>query len=154
MTGIKQRLAVDCSVVMKWKLAGEPDAKEAEELLLDWGHQAVELVAPNLLVPEVTSAFLRAYRRGRLTQAEATDAFRDLLTLPFIFQEPTPPVVLNAFEIARRFNQGAFDSIYVAHADQQGLELWTGDHRLYNSLNRHYSFIRLITNYNRKRPSP
>ena len=103
MAQILERLVVDCSVVVKWKIIAEDYAGEAEELLLDWRNQAVELCAPNLLQSEVMSAFLRAHRRGRVSEAEARNAIRDLLALPFLLFD-VAPIVVRAFEIAQQHN--------------------------------------------------
>lgn len=145
-----EQLIVDCSVVVKWKITAEDYADEAEELLLDWQKQAVELCAPNLLQSEVMSAFLRAYRRGRVSEAEARDAIRDLLVLPFLLFD-VAPIVVRAFEIAQQHNQRSYDCIYLALAEQEGMKLWTGDQRLYNALHAHFAFVHWIADYQRKR---
>jgi predicted nucleic acid-binding protein len=110
-----ERLVVDCSIVVKWKITAEDYAAEAEECLLDWQKQAVEICAPNLLQSEVMSAFLRAHRRGRVTDAVARAAIQDLLALPFLLFE-VAPLVMAAFEIAQQHNQRSYDCIYVALA--------------------------------------
>jgi hypothetical protein len=57
-----ERLIIDCRVVAKWKIIAEDHANAAEELLLDWQQQAVELCAPTLLQAEIMRTFLLAYR--------------------------------------------------------------------------------------------
>ena len=145
-----ERLVVDCSVVVKWKLTAEDYATEAEELLLDWQDQAVEACAPNLLPSEVMSAFLRALRRGRVSFDEAKNAIGDLLALPFLLLD-VMPIVTRALEIAEQYNQRSYDCIYVSLAEREGMELWTGDRRLYNALNHHFAFVRWIGDYQRRR---
>ena len=90
MADTLRRLVVDCSVVVKWKIVTEDHAAAAEELFLDWEHLAVDVCAPNHLQSEVTSAFVRAHRRGCLTAAEAREAIRDLLALPFVLFDVAP----------------------------------------------------------------
>src|SRR5262245_47573559 len=106
-----ERLVLDCSVAVKWRPTGEPQAAEAGELLLDWQQGAVEVVAPGHLTLEVTSTFLRAFRPGRLIETEAVDSIRHLLALPFVLHVATAPIAVRAFEIARQHNQQAFDCI-------------------------------------------
>jgi predicted nucleic acid-binding protein len=139
-------------VVVKWQFPSEPHGPEAEELRLDWRHQAVDVHAPQILLAEVASSCLRAHRRGRLTETEATNAIQLLLGLPFVLHEMTTPLLLRAFQIAQRYNQPAFDCIYVALAEQEGSELWTGDQRLNNALRLPFPFVRSIADYQRKRP--
>ena len=84
-----ERLLVDCSVVVKWKIPAEDHAAVAEELFQDWEHGAVDVGAPFLLQAEVMSAILRAHRRNRMSADEAREANRDLLALPFtLFHYP------------------------------------------------------------------
>jgi predicted nucleic acid-binding protein len=143
---------VDCSVIVKWKIPTEDDAAAAEQLLLDWEHSAVEVCAPYLLQAEVMSAFLRAHRRERVSADEAREAIRDLLALPFVLFD-VASVVERAFAIAQQYQQRAYDCLYVALAEREGVEeLWTGDRRLYNALHIHHAFVRWIGDYQRKRP--
>lgn len=146
-----ERLVVDCSVVVKWKVPAEPYAAEADALLHRWEEQAVELCAPNVLQAKVMSAFLRAHRRGRIGGAEATQAIRDLLALPFRFYE-VAPIAVRAFEIAQQYHQRSYDSVYVALAEREGIILWTGDERLYNALQPHLDLVRWIGDYQPETP--
>jgi hypothetical protein len=41
---------------------------------------------------------------------------------------------------------------YLAIAEQEGIQLWIGDQRLYNSLHAQYPFVRWVADYLRKRP--
>lgn len=152
MTTPADRLLIDCSAVMKWKLASEPFAAEAHELLLDGEAEAVELCSPDQLRAEVVNAFLKAHRRNRLSLDEARDGLREVLTYPFTLYRTTARVVSRAFEIAVGHHQHAYDCIYVAMAEAKRIEFWTGDDRLYNALHATFPFIRRIADYTRKRP--
>jgi len=152
MAPVKQSLVADCSVIVKWKLQQEPQAQEAKEVLLDWQAQAVQLHAPSLLSAEIMSALLRAFRQRRVTEPDAIDAVRDLLSFPFVLWEMKSSLVLSAFEIAKRFNQRSYDCIYTALAEQESVDFWTGDQRLFNALHQHFSFVHWIGDYLKKRP--
>ena len=140
------RVVVDCSVVVKWKIFTEDHAAAAEALLEDWEQQVVDVLVPNHFPSEVISAFLRASRRGRLTTDEAREAIRDLLALPFVLCDVTA-LADRAFTIAHQRQQRAYDCLYVALAEREGSELWTGDERLYNALHTQYPFVRWIADY-------
>jgi predicted nucleic acid-binding protein len=140
------RLVVDCSVVVKWKIPTEDHAGAAAALFGDWEHQVVDVVVPNHFPSEVISAFLRASRRGRLTVDEAREAIRDLLALPFVLCDVTA-LANRAFTIAHQRQQRAYDCLYVALAEQDGSELWTGDERLYNALHAQHPLVRWIADY-------
>ena len=140
------RVVVDCSVVVKWHIPTEDHAAAAEALLGDWEQQVVDVWVPNHFPSEVISAFLRASRRGRLTTDEAREAIRDLLALPFVLCDVTV-VADRAFTIAHQHQQRAYDCLYVALAEREGSELWTGDERLYNALHTQHPLVRWIADY-------
>lgn len=146
------RLLVDCSVVVKWKVTAEPFAAQARELMLDGEHEAVEICAPDQLRAEVMNAFLRAYRRQRLRLDESKAAVRELLAFPLTLYKTTPRVIARGFDIAVQSHQHAYDCIYVALAEGKGIKFWTGDERLFNSLHSTFPFIHRIADYQRKRP--
>jgi predicted nucleic acid-binding protein len=140
------RLVVDCSVAVKWKMPTEDHAAAAEALFGDWEHRMVDVLVPNHFPSEVISAFLRASRRGRLTTDEAREAIRDLLALPFVLCDVTA-IADSAFTIAHQHQQRVYDCLYVALAERDGVELWTGDERLYNALHAQHSSVRWIADY-------
>ena len=144
------RLVVDCSVVVKWKIPTEDHAAAAEALFGDWEHQVVDVSVPNHFPSEVISAFLRASRRGRITADEAREAIRDLLALPFVLCDVTA-IADRAFAIAHQHQQRAYDCLYVALAERDGVELWTGDERLYNALHAQHPLVRWIADYQPRR---
>jgi len=143
------RVVVDCSVVVKWYIPTEEHATAAEALFIDWEHHVVDVVVPNHFPSEVISAFLRAVRRARLTIDEAREATRDLLALPFVLCDVTA-IADRAFAIAHQHQQRAYDCLYVALAERDGIELWTGDERLYNALHAQHPFVRWIADYPRR----
>jgi hypothetical protein len=52
-------LVIDCSVLVKWELAGEEHTAAAMALFHEWQAGRVALHAPDLLPSEIGSAFLR-----------------------------------------------------------------------------------------------
>lgn len=154
MTTAPPKLLVDCSVVVKWKFASEPQAAEAEEMLLDWQAGEVELRAPDQLRVEVLAAFLKGFRQRRLSKDEARDAIREVLVFPLTYYKTTRPVVLRAFDIAAQHNLRPYDCTYVALAERKRVGFWTGDVRLYNTLHVAHPFISRLADYLRKRPGP
>jgi predicted nucleic acid-binding protein len=139
-------LVVDCSVIVKWELPDEDHVAEAMELLYDWQAAAVLVHSTDQLPSEIGSTFLRAIRRGRQAEAQARVSMRNLLILPYELR-PSQPLVARAFDIAHRHNQRIYDCFYVALAGREGVDFWTGDERLCNSLAAHFPFIRFIADY-------
>jgi predicted nucleic acid-binding protein len=141
-----EALIVDCSVLVKWELPGEVYATEAMALFSDWQAGAVSVHAPDLLPSEIGGAFLRAVRRGRVTEAQARVSIEGLLRFPYVLY-PSVPLVDRAFEIAHRHGQRIYDCFYVALAEREGLSFWTGDERLYNALRAHHPCVCFIAGY-------
>jgi predicted nucleic acid-binding protein len=139
-------LVVDCSVLVKWELPDEEHRPAAMELFRDWQAGVVSLHAPDLLPSEIGSVFLRALRRGRITEAEARASIHGLLSFAYILHE-SGPLVHRAFEIAHRYDQRIYDCFYIALAEREGVNFWTSDLRIANALGGHLPFIRLIASY-------
>jgi predicted nucleic acid-binding protein len=136
----------DCNVIAKWELPAEEGTPQALELPEDWEAGAITLRCPDLLPSEIGSTFLRAVRRQRITEEEAAASIQTLLAVDYDLQ-PSSPHVQRAFQIAQRHNQRIYDCFYVALAEAEGIDFWTGDRRLYNALSVHFPFVRLLTDY-------
>ena len=111
------------------------DASALVELLLQRERapavlQAVgdtQMVAPDVINPEVLWALRRRERRGSLGADRARQAVEDLLDAP-VHRFPTLPLLPAAW--ALRANVTAYDAYYVALARDLGCPLVTGDLRL------------------------
>jgi predicted nucleic acid-binding protein len=111
------------------------DASALVELLLQSTRapavlQAVgstELVAPDVINPEVLSALRRLERIGKLRAGRARQAVDDLLDAG-VRCFPTLPLLAEAWTL--RANVSAFDACYVALAQDLGCPLVTRDLRL------------------------
>ncbi len=139
MANQRARWVLNASVALKWHFPQEPYALQALELLSDWSEGFVEFVAPDIFFAEIAHALVRAVRRARLSSTEVGTVLQDLLALP-IHLQPSHLLVPRALEIALAYQQSAYDCLYVALAEREGVELWTGDEKLVNALGAHLSF--------------
>ncbi len=90
------------------------------------------LLAPDLLVAEVGSVFLKKIRAGLMTIdafVEALDAIDRYLQLA-----PTSRAFYPALALASDHNRSFYDSLYVALALHEGCRFVTADLKLYNGL--------------------
>jgi predicted nucleic acid-binding protein len=126
---------LDASVAAKWFLpaGGEPLTDEALQLFTGFAQGELRFVVPDLFWVELASAFRKAIRMGRFSQASAELAMADLMDrdLPAY---PTAPLLNRAFQIATAHNQSVYDSVYVSLALQTKRDLITADERLVNAL--------------------
>jgi predicted nucleic acid-binding protein len=116
-------IVVDASAVIA--LLVEPAAESA--LVRDRMSAAGETYAPHLLDVEVTSAFRRLVRQGRVGASRCQRALRTFLDLPIV-RFPHSPLVGRIWEL--RDGLSAYDATYVSLAERLGATLLTRDRRL------------------------
>lgn len=119
---------VDASVAAKWFL-DEDLCDETRGVL----HTGYSLHAPDFLLLEMDSIFLKRIRRGDITLDDADDARLMLSRVPIAYH--TFSTYLDAaFAIANETGQGIYDSLYVALAALLKARMVTADRRLYDGV--------------------
>jgi predicted nucleic acid-binding protein len=134
---------VDASLVIR-QVAG-PDESAVHEIWASWAEAEAQLVAPALLMYEVTSVLYRMQRLGVLNAAAAAAALRAAAALP-VRTLHDAAVHREAFDVALRFGLGAaYDAHYLAVAEREGTALWTADARLVRGVGeRGAHLVRLV----------
>ena|SRR2546428_5873596 len=141
-------VVVDASIVLKWVLE-EPDSHVAQALLAEWIDKETALLAPGLLVYEITNSLYRKARKGEITFEEAELSLRKILLtgLEFDFSED-PNLSLKVIELAKRFNLAAtYDLYYLALAQREGCELWTSDTKMWRAIGGQLIWVRRLEDY-------
>jgi predicted nucleic acid-binding protein len=133
-------MIVDASVLLRAFFPDEQQA-QAQALIRDHVTGRVRLVAPTLMLYEVTNAVVQAVRRGRITDEEGEDILTAFDGLGVRMEPVTWQQVL---PLARRFDRSAHDAAYLALAEARGETLVTGDLRLYNAVRDHLDWVRWI----------
>jgi len=131
------KVVVDANVALA--LAVElPYSAAAQTRMERWQEAGTQLFAPALWAYEITSTLRKLVKQGHLTPQEGQGALQDLLALGIQLVSPTTALILTAYSWAERLEQTvAYDAAYLALAEQEGVELWTGDRRLANSARSH-----------------
>ncbi|MBI2329202.1 MAG: type II toxin-antitoxin system VapC family toxin [Chloroflexi bacterium] len=136
---------VDASVVLKWQLDDEDCISQATALRDDYyARGAISLIAPQLLVYEVVNGIATATRRKRLTPNKAIEAMDNLLALGIELREVAP---LKVLELALKHDLAAYDAAYLALADAESCDLWTGDRAFYQTVKDKSRHVRWIGDY-------
>lgn len=121
---------VDASVVVDWVAPDADPALPALAALERLAAEDVELLAPRLLIEEVSNALLTGVRRGRWSGAAADTARCLLRELPVRLVDD-PRDSDRAWDLARRYdNHPVHDLLYVALAERRGTQLITADSSL------------------------
>jgi predicted nucleic acid-binding protein len=118
---------VDASVVVDWVAPGAGSGSPAMKTLRRLAGESADLLAPRLLLEEVTNALLTGVRRRRWTGAAADTAFVHLQQLPVRLID-TAGDLDRAYELARRYDDHPiYDMLYVALSERVGAQLITAD---------------------------
>jgi predicted nucleic acid-binding protein len=142
----EQRLVVvDASVVLKWQFNDEEYIPQATALRNDfYALGTIKAIAPHLLIYEVVNGIVTAARRKRLASDKAHEVMDNLMKLGIELKEVEPGVVL---ELAIKHNLSAYDAAYLALAESESCELWTGDRPFYLAVRSEFSRIKWIGDY-------
>lgn len=133
-------MIVDASVILS---AFFPDEEQAQAQALIRAHVSghVRLVAPTLILYEVTNAVVQAMRRGRITDEDGKAILVAFDGLGIEMEQVTWQQVL---PLACRFDRSAYDAAYLALAQAREEHLVTGDLRLYNAVRDHLDWVQWI----------
>lgn len=144
MPELKQAV-VDASVVLKWQFDDEDYVSQAVALRdAYYIRETIKLISPQLLMYEVVNGIAVACRRKRLSEKTASQIMANLTALGIELKEIGP---LKVLEAALRFNIAAYDAAYLALAEAEGCDLWTGDRTFYQSIKDKSGNIKWIGDY-------
>jgi predicted nucleic acid-binding protein len=127
-----QTIVIDANLAI-WALVPCLSTIDAFSLVQTWQYRRVRLLAPELWLAEVTSAIQRYIKTGALLQQEGVQLVQALLGWG-VETASHAELCLPAIAWANRLGQSkTYDALYVALAEREGAELWTGDQRLANA---------------------
>jgi predicted nucleic acid-binding protein len=123
-------MIVDASVILQAFFPDETQ-DQAQAVIRDHVAGHIPLVAPTLILYEMTNAVVQAIRRGRITEE---DGEAILTAIEGLGIEIEPVAWQSMLSLAQRFDRSAYDAAYLALAEARGEPLVTGDRRLYHAL--------------------
>ncbi len=116
--------------------------------LLEWiDAEEVQLAAPVLLRYEVVSVLRKIVHRGIITPQDGERYVNHLLKRPATFLM-SDELLLRAYQMASELGMpSAYDAQYLAVAERLNCAFWTGDRRLFNTVQARYSWVKHIADY-------
>lgn len=118
---------IDASVVVDWVAPDADPELPAVAILAQLAADEADLLAPRLLLEEVSNALLTGVRRGRWSGAAADTAYALLRQLPVSLVDDKRDLD-RAWDLARRYDSHPiYDLLYVALAERRGVQLVTAD---------------------------
>ena len=141
-------VVVDSSVAMKWIL-NEPDSHIAEKLLDEWIDKETIVLAPTLLIYEITNVMYKHVQKGNITLDGAKKALTNFSEAEITFIDlQERRFVQRAVELAYQFDLPAtYDAYFLVLAEHENCELWTDDARLWKAVKREFPWVHLLRNY-------
>src|SRR5258708_25017357 len=117
-------VVLDASAAIRIVVASEQSSQYAGILA-----GADEILAPDLIIAEVTNALWKYCRAGLLTPMEVKEKLRDCLDLVDSFSE-LGPLALEALDLSLLLRSPAYDMFYLVLARRNGALLLTADDAL------------------------
>ena len=138
-----KRTVVDASAILKWYLLDEVHGAQALALLQQCTAGELEILAPSLLTYELMNGLVIAGRRARLDQNTISLSFKGFMSLGVRFYEVSF-FAGKMLQYCRLYGRSAYDSSYLALAEQEGVDLITADERLFNRVQKDLPWVRWL----------
>ncbi len=136
---------MDASVVVKWLIAEEFSLQAVA--LMAASRPRFHIVAPPLIISEVTSALHHRVRSGSIDVPGAVRRVAEFLTYDIQIDARTD-VPSRALMLASELNQKyPYDALYLALAEILDCNLWTADAAFYRVAVPRYPRVRLLSDY-------
>lgn len=127
------KVVIDAGVAI-WAILPLLSTVDVPSKFTVWRTKGVELYAPSLWLAETTSAIRRAVSTNNITPDEGRTALDDLIALDITITPITPAHCRAAFAWSDLLGQSkAYDSFYLALANEQEATFYTTDQRLIRS---------------------
>jgi len=140
-------IVVDSNIFIALSVIDEPFHMQAKQILSLWQSTHTQLIAPHLFKSEVTAVLRKVVYQNRITHQQGTLILQRLLSYPIQFYEDDT-LLKRAFELAQIYNRPrAYDTQYLALAEQFTCDFWTLDERLFNAVKTQMPFVYWLGNW-------
>lgn len=137
------QVAIDASFLLKIFLP-ESKSDQVEDLWKRWIEDHIEIVAPTLIIFEVSSVIRNKVYRNILSEEEGEEIIK-LLKIPDFSLIYTEELLDIAWEVSTALNTPTlYDCFYLALPKLLRIPLWTADKKLYQSTKREFPFVNLL----------
>jgi len=140
------KAVIDASAALKWQFKEEEASEAAITLLKEFVEGKIELMTATLFPYEILSALNVAVKRGRISEAIGQKALTYLISLG-IEEKIFDDLIGTTFKIARKYHLSTYDCAYIALAEKEECNFYTGDKKLFNAAKIHLPKVKWIGNY-------
>ncbi len=139
-------VVIDASLAAMWAIP-ELYADQALILANQWAQEGAHLIAPCLILTEVTNAFYKRVVRGEIDLTTAIGALHVVMEFGIEILEE-PGLHSRAITLAHQLKRPTtYDCHYLALAEIYHCDLWTGDERFYNSVRNTFRQVKWIGDF-------
>ncbi len=139
-------VVIDASLAAMWAVP-ETYSNQALALAKQWAQKHTRLIAPCLMLTQVTNAFYKRVARREMELVTSLAALHVVLEFGIEIREE-PGLHSRAMELSHQLKRPTTcDCHYLALAEIHNCELWTGDERFYNSVKETMHRVKWIGNY-------
>jgi predicted nucleic acid-binding protein len=124
-------ICLDASFVAAAMMPDEKESSGAQKLIEQWLESGMPFVAPDLWAYEIVSLVFKAVTRGRLSEERGASTLTEMFRFPITLVRPSSYEQAYAIALTYRL-PAAYDAQYLAVAEAEGIEFWTGDKKLYD----------------------
>jgi predicted nucleic acid-binding protein len=129
---VKSQVVIDANIGLALALP-LPYSPKTVLQMNHWQNEGTELFVPTLWIYEVITAMRKSVTAKVISSEKAEEALEWIFALDIQPISPTKELYRNIFHWATRLNQSqAYDAVYLALAEQLGIDFWTADQRLAN----------------------
>jgi predicted nucleic acid-binding protein len=139
---------IDASVALKWQFEDEEVTDKATALLEDFIEGKIDLIAPTLFPYEIVNAVNVAINRKRIGETIGYQAITYLSSVG-IETRGFSDLIERTFYLARQFNISPYDCAYLALAEKEKCDFFTGDKKLFKGIKDQFHWITWIGEYQR-----
>ena len=139
-------ICVDAGILLKLVLP-EPDSHLAEALWQSWVKEGIQPVAPQLFPFEVTAVLRKLTHRG-LVQTEIGEKTLEKALQFDVTLQTFAGIHERAWRLATEFSRPtAYDTHYLALAENLGCPFWTADQKLFNAVSEKLDWVNFLGNF-------
>jgi len=139
-------VVIDASLAAMWSVP-EDYSDQALSLANQWAEENTRLIAPCLMLTEVTNAFYKRVVRREMDLATGIEALHIVLEFGIEIREE-PGLHSRSMELSHQLKRPTtYDCHYLALAEMHNCELWTGDEKFYNAVKETMHQVKWIGNY-------
>ena len=137
---------LDASVALKWQFEDEEATRPATGLLEDFIQDKIELITLTLFPYEILNAINVAINRKRIRETIGYEALSYIISLGIPLRN-FDDLIKPTFQMARKYNLSPYDCAYLALAEKEKCNFYTGDKKLFEAVKTYLPWVKWIGDY-------